>query len=113
MLAPLQVAEGLFVGRDHTGTRAALDRHVADGHPALHREPTDGRAAILDDMTASTLDADPPDDAERHIFGGHAQRQLALNGNRHHFRPALPQALRREDVLDLRGPDAKSERAER
>ena len=34
----------IVVGRDHAGAAAALDRHVADRHAALHRERRDRRA---------------------------------------------------------------------
>ena len=36
--AALQVGEGGLVRRDHAGLGAPLDGHVADRHPALHRE---------------------------------------------------------------------------
>ena len=46
----LDVRERRVVRRDHPGARAGLDRHVADGHAAFHRERADRVAAVLDDV---------------------------------------------------------------
>src|SRR3954469_3095390 len=46
--ASAEPLEGGLVGGDHARPAAALDRHVADGHAALHREPLDRLARVLD-----------------------------------------------------------------
>ena len=62
--AALEVGERGLVGGDHPGPGAGLDRHVADRHPALHRERADGRAAVLDDRADAAAGADAADDGE-------------------------------------------------
>ena len=55
--ALLDPRERRVVGRDHARAAAALDRHVADRHPALHRERLDRRAGELDDVAGRAVDA--------------------------------------------------------
>ena len=110
--ASFEVGEGRVVGRDHSGARPGLDGHVADRHPALHREPLDHLARVLDDVADSTRDADPADGAEDDVLGRHAEGQLAGEEEAHRGGLALRQGLRREHVLHLGGPDAEGERPE-
>ena len=98
---PFHVGKRRLVGCHHPRARAALDRHVADRHAPFHRQIANRRPAVLDDMAAAAVDADSPNDAERHVLGGDAQWQRSLDGHRHRLRPALAQALGGEDVLDL------------
>ena len=112
---PLGVGEprerGL-VGRDHAGAPAALDRHVADRHAALHRERLDRRAGVLDDVAGHAADAELAERAEDQVLGGDAEAELALVADPHRARLVLDHALRREHVLDLARADAEGERAE-
>ena len=103
----LEVGEGDVVGRDEPGLGAGLDRHVADRHAALHREPGDRVAAVLDHRADPAARADAPDDGEDHVLGGGAGGQLAGDGDRHRARPLLGERLRGEHVLDLAGADAE------
>ena len=109
----LQILDGGVVHRDHAGTRPGFDRHVADRHALIHRQRFDPGTQVLDHVTGSAVDADASDDRERQVFGGDARTEAAGNVDRHRPRPALQQALRREHVPDLGGPDAEGERAER
>ncbi len=106
------VKRGL-VGRDQPGARAALDGHVADRHPALHRQRADRLAAVLDDMAGTARRAGGADDRERDVLGGDARAQRAGDLDAHVLRLALDQGLRRQHVLDLGGADAVGQRAER
>ncbi len=67
--APLDPLEGGVVGGDHPGAAAALDRHVADRHAALHREPLDRRAGVLDHVADAALDAHLADRGEDQVLG--------------------------------------------
>jgi hypothetical protein len=58
-------------------------------------------------------DADLPDGAEDHVLGGHAEGQLALEAEAHGLGLSLRKRLRRQNVLDLGGPDPERERPER
>ncbi len=95
------------------GAAAALDRHVADGHPPLHRQRLDRGAGVLDDVAGEPTDAEPPERAEDQVLGGHTEAELALVADAHRARLVLDHALRRQHVLDLARADPERERAER
>jgi hypothetical protein len=40
--AAFDIVEGLFIGRDQAGARAAFDGHVAHGHAPFHRQFANG-----------------------------------------------------------------------
>jgi len=62
--APPQVIDGGVVGRHHSGARARLDRHVAQGHSAFHAERPHRAASELDGEPGATGCADTPDDCQ-------------------------------------------------
>src|SRR3954453_19523201 len=105
--------ERRVVGRDHARAPAPLDRHVADRHAALHREPLDRRAGVLDRVADGAVDALLADRAEDQVLGADAEARLALVADAHRLRPRLDERLRGEHVLDLTRADAERERAER
>ena len=111
--AALEVGEGGLVGRDHAGPRAGFDAHVADGHPAFHRQRFDGAAAVLDDVALAAAGSDLGDHRQDDVLGTDAGGQSAVDVDRHRLEGAQRQRLRGEHVLDLRGADAHRERAER
>ena len=80
--ATLEVGERRVVGRDHPGAGAALDRHVADGQPALHRERLDRRPRVLEHVADAAGDADLPDRAEHHVLRGDAEAPAAREVDR-------------------------------
>ncbi len=107
-----EIGEGLFVGRDHAGARAAFDRHVADGHPAFHRKRADRFAGEFDDIAGAAGRADLADDGEHDVLRGHAVLELALDIDPHVLGFFLDQRLGREHMLDFRRADAMRQRAE-
>ena len=109
---PLEVSESGLVRGDHAGLGPPLDAHVADGHPALHGERFDGRAAVLHDVALAAAGADLGDQRQHDVLGGHPGGQLAVDVDRHRLRPALGQGLGGQHVLDLRGADAERDRPE-
>ena len=111
--AALDVVEGLLVGRDQSGSRAALDRHVADGHAPFHRQRADCIAGIFDDVAGAAGCADLADDGKDDVLGGNAFRQRAVDAQQHVLGLLLDQRLGGEHMLDLAGADAVRERAER
>ncbi len=111
--AAADVVEGGLVGGDETGPRAALDAHVADGHPLLHVERADGLARELEDVAGPATGADPRDEGEDDVLGTHAGLEGAVDADLVGLRLALEQGLGGEDHLDLARPDAERQRAER
>ena len=107
--APLEVGEGRLVGRDHPGARPGLDRHVADGHPPLHRERGQRRAGVLDHRADTPGDADLPDRRQHHVLGGEPGGELAAELDEHRARARLQERLGGEHVLDLGGADPEGE----
>ena len=78
----LEIFERLFVWRDDAGARARLDRHVADGHAAFHRQRADRLAGKFQRMADAAGGADLADDGEDHVLGGDVGRQLAIDDTR-------------------------------
>src|SRR3954451_2675628 len=113
MRSALEELEGRVVGGDHAGTRTRFDGHVADRHPAFHRQAADRVTAVLDDVTLAAAGADASDEAENQVLGAHAVSQVADDLDRHRLGSLQRQGLRGEHMLDLAGADAERERAER
>src|SRR2546423_616176 len=84
-----------------TGAAAGLDGHVADGHAALHRQPLDRLAGVLDRVAHPAGYADLADRVEDQVLGCDAVAELALVDDPHRVRPRLHQRLRGEHVLHL------------
>src|SRR4051812_34441886 len=70
--AAVDVLEGGVVRGDQPGARAALDAHVADGHPLFHVERADGLAAVLEHVPGAATDPDPGDQREDDVLRAHA-----------------------------------------
>ena len=113
MRAAVQVLERGVVRGDEPGPRAALDAHVADGHPLLHGQAADRLAGVLEDVAGPAADPDPGDQREDDVLGADAGGQPAVDPDLVGLRVALEQGLGGEDHLDLAGPDPERQRAER
>ena len=92
---------------------AALDRHVADRHPLLHRQLADALAPVFEDVAGAAGDPDARDQRQDDVLGADAGREVAVDADLVGLRGALEQALRREDHLDFARADAERQRAER
>jgi hypothetical protein len=112
MGAALHVVERHLVRRDEACAGAALDRHVADGHPAFHREVADHLAAILDHMAGPAGGAGLGDDRQHHVLGGDAGGEAAGDLDLHVLGFLLDQRLRGQHMLDLGGANAVGQRPE-
>ena len=64
-------------------------------------------------MTSTATDPDPGDDGQDQILSADARREAAANRDAHLPRAPIPDRLRRENVFNLRGTDAITERAKR
>ena len=108
-----KVGKRRLVRRHHAGLGAPLDRHVAHGHPALHRQRADGGAAVLDQVALTRRGPGAADEPEDDVLRGDADRQLAFHVYGQVALSLLRQALRGQHELDLRGPDPEGKRPER
>ena len=113
MAAAVDVLEGRVVGGDEAGPRAALDGHVADRHPLLHRERPDRLAAVLEDVAGAAADPDPGDEGEDDVLGPDAGAQPAVDADLVGLRLPLEERLGGEDHLDLARADPEGQRPER
>src|SRR5664280_3128060 len=113
MPAAVEVVEGGVVGRDQPGPRAALDAHVADRHPLLHREGANRVAAVLEYMPGPAADPDPGDEREDHVLRADTGPEATVDPDLVGLRVALQKRLGREHHLDLARPDPEREGAER
>ena len=112
MGATLEVGERRLVWCDHAGARTRLDRHIAQRHAALHGEPLDSFAAVLQHVALSATRADARDHREDEVLGRDAVRQRAVDGDRHGLEGLERQRLRGEHVLDLARANSEGERTE-
>jgi hypothetical protein len=108
----VEVLEGRVVRGDEAGPGAALDAHVADGHPLFHRQGPDGLAAVLEDVAGAAGDADPGDEGQDDVLGTHAGREPPIDPDLVRLRLALEERLGREDHLDFGRPDPECQRPE-
>ena len=106
MRAALEVVVGDVVGGHHARASTGLDRHIADGHAALHGERANGRSAVFEHVTLAAVGADLGDHGKDEVFGAHARAQCSLNVDGHSFERLERQGLRGEHVLNLAGADA-------
>ena len=111
--AAVEVLEGRVVRGDQPGPRAALDAHVADGHPLFHRQSADRLAGVLEDVPGPAADPDPGDQREDDVLGTHPGDQPAVDTDLVGLRVALEERLGGQHHLDLAGPDPERQRAER
>ena len=109
----VEVLERRIVRRDHAGARAAFDRHVADGHALFHSRARMAEPVYSMTHAGAAADADPRDQRENDVFGGHAGLERAVHVHLKRLRLALQQALRGQHVLHFAGADAEGQRAER
>ncbi len=79
----LDPLEGRLVGGDHARAATALDRHVADRHAALHRQPLDRRSRVLDDVADRAGDSHLSDRREDQVLRGDAEAELAVVADAH------------------------------
>ena len=107
------VLECRVVRRNQAGTCAALDRHVADRHPLLHRQGADGLARVLEHVAGPATDPDSGDEGEDDVLAAHARDEPSVDPDLVGLRLPLEERLRREDHLDLARPDPERQRAER
>ena len=109
----VEVLEGRVVRGDQPGAGAALDAHVADGHPLLHGQAADGLAGVLEDVAGPAADPDPGDQREDDVLGADARGEPPVDADLVRLRVALEEGLGGEDHLDLARPDPERERPER
>src|SRR5262249_31249555 len=101
-----------IVRSDQTGTRAAFDRHIADGHPLFDAEPADGAAGVFEDAAGAAPDADLRDQRQNDILGRNARLPRPVHLHFERLRLALQQALAGQHRFHFAGANAEGERAE-
>ncbi|CAB4907709.1 unannotated protein [freshwater metagenome] len=106
MWAALEVGVGGLVRGDHARAGAGLDRHVADGHAALHGERPNGRSAVFEHVALAAVGTNLGDHGQDDVFGANAGAQRALNVDGHGLEGLKRQGLRGQHVLNLAGTDA-------
>ena len=83
-----------------------FDRHVAEGHAALHSERLNGSSTEFDCVACPACSADLTDHRERDIFSSNSLAKHACHFNAKILHLALNKALRRQHVLNLRCADS-------
>ena len=109
----VEVFEGRVVRGDQPGPRAALDAHVADGHPLLHGQTADRLAGVFEDVAGPAADPDPGDQRQDDVLGTDPGDEAPVDADLVGLRVALEERLGGEDHLDLARPDPERQRPER
>ena len=78
MRTALAVFKGLFVRRNQTCARAALDTHIADGQTFFDTHLFEDRPAVFDYVSAATCGTYLPYDVKDQILGGDAGAKCTL-----------------------------------
>src|SRR5690554_3101198 len=99
------ILNGGVIHRHHTHTGAALDGHVADGHPTFHAQTTYRLTTKLDGVTGTASGTNLTNDSQNHILAGHTRAKLAVHLHQHVLHLFLNQALGGQNMLNFRGSD--------
>ncbi len=102
-----------MIGSDHAGASPGFDRHIADRHSLFHRQVANGVSGELKDVACSARGSDLANQIQDHVLRGHSAGQFAINAKFERLRLELQKRLRRQNVLNFAGPDAKRERTKR
>ena len=96
---------------DVTATGSALDCHVAEGHPLLHRQRLHRRAGEFIGKSDSTFHAERPDHMKDQILGGNPIGQTAVHLDATDLELGHGQALTGQHIPHLTGADAEGDGA--
>ena len=101
------------VGRDDARLGTALDGHVREGEPALHREVGDGVAAVLHGHVEGPVVADLGDDLQDHVLAHDPAARLAGVDDPEGLGDPQPDLAGGEHPREVRRAHAGREAAER
>jgi len=107
-----EVSKGLFVRVHVSGSGAALDRHVADGHSLFQGKAFDGRTGILVGETGAAIDPEGADDVEDDVLGVDTRAEFSSNLDFTDLERGKSHRLGGEDIADLAGADPEGDRSE-
>ena len=104
------ISEGCLVWRYDPKSCAALNRHVAQRHPAFHGQPSDGGACVFHSMALRPIGSQLADPAKGDILSRDAETQGAFDPDAHGFWFALPYGLRGQHMGHFCCANAKGQR---
>ena len=110
--APLEVVKGDLIGVDVTAAGAALNRHVAEGHPLLHRERLNCWTGEFVGITHAALHPQGANHVQDQVLGVDAGLELTIHPDPADLELAHRQALAGEHIPHLTGANAKGDRTE-
>ena len=106
----LEIGKGCFIRRNKASTRPGLNRHVANRHPAFHRQGTNGIPGKFNDITGAARRADMANNRQHNILGGDTGAGFAVHGDAHIFGLFHQQGLGGQHMLNLRRANPKGQR---
>ena len=109
--AAFEIAEHSFIRRNQASARTRFNAHIADGQALFDTHLFEHRTAIFDHVACATGCADCADDMQDQVFRGHPFAKFAFNPHLHRFGALQLQRLRRQNMFDFAGADAKGQRA--
>ena len=108
-----EVGDGLGVGIHIAAACATFDGHVADGHALFHGHAVENVARVFISVADAAVRAEQADDVEDDVLRIDSGAEVAVHLDAAHFHFLKRDGLRGENVADLAGADAESDRAER
>jgi len=109
--ASFHISEGSLVRSDHPCSRSRFDAHVAERHPAFHRQRPHSFSSVFNHVSRCAISTDGANDSERKVFRSHAFRKRSSYFNEHCSRLVLRQTLSGQHVFDLAGANAERQRS--
>ena len=110
MGAPVQIGKGDGIGVDVTAAGSALNRHVAEGHPLLHRQRFNRGASKFIGVAHTPFHPQGANDVQHQILGIDPRLQPAVHPDAAHLELAHRQALASQHIPHLAGANAESDR---
>ena len=108
--AVFDIGQSCLVWRYDPKSCAALNRHVAQRHPAFHGQPSDGGACVFHSMALRPIGSQLADPAKGDILSRDAETQGAFDPDAHGFWFALPYGLRGQHMGHFCCANAKGQR---
>ena len=106
----MQIGKGGGVGVDVTAAGSTLNRHVAEGHPLLHRQRFNPGASKFIGVAHAPFHPEGANDVQNQILGIDPRLQLAVHPDAAHLELAHRQTLAGQHIPHLAGANAESDR---
>src|SRR5699024_4889873 len=107
-----QIFDRCLVRAYQSSASARFDRHIANGHPFLHRHLPDCLTGKFDDIACSHPDTELCNNCQNKVFRSDARPEISFDFDIQCLRFLLPNCLGGKHMLDLARSDSERNCAE-